>query len=903
MTSSPKGSEWRKWDLHVHTPETKLANGYSAPEGTNLWDLFCEKIEASDVDVIGITDYFSIENYLKFKKHFSKKYPKSTKVFFPNVELRLDVSVNRDAEEINLHVIFDNDPAIEPKIVEFLADLKTNIQKGTTGTYHSCSGLTTTKDYQTAAVTQKDIKASLQKAFGKTKPYFIVAAVNAGGIRASGSPRKLNISDEIDDCCDFFFGGSQNRDWFLTADRFEDKTVEVNKKSVLAGSDAHSFADLDAWLGKAHSSKGHTKEVTWIKADTTFEGLKQVTYEPEHRISIQENRPVAPINKIENISLNFPKAALVGGDKFCLAGQDETFELSPYLNCFIGGRGSGKSTILSLLGLQSRYNAASQAFWKNLQPSFNLAKNPEYFAYEGTADFEFISQNEIEEFAKDKEKFTDAIFQRSKLLLNDSEFEEWDNDTTSLKEKLDEVAAAILRIEQLVNDRQKKEDEKKTLQKVIDAISSPEYIEASAKNSDLSKEVSSLSAWDTRIETLKTKVSTAISDLEKGIKGIDKPESGTLEATAKGLYDDTIEGLRTRLETLRADKTQKSIGVKVKELKGEIEKNEQIIQKILAKNGLSEENINQAKTASQRITQINREIKEIDNETDELKTLVATQPAIVESLAETKVKYEGKIQTGIAPLQKALETEYNTNKGADIKSIDLIYYFDEETCWHAIGSEFYEYFSDFEPSYNKGERSTEVIDFIVKNRDAFSKNTRKDVCGAIDGKKAGKLPNYIEFLDGVFQSEDNLKIFRTIRDKHLYDVGEYKRIEIRYDKKGIEQASFGQRCTAAIVVLLLFGNHPIIIDEPEAHLDSSLIANYLVPLIKSVKRNRQIIFATHNANFVVNGDSEKIFVLKNDGMTTIVETTIENLDNREELLKLEGGKDAFEKRGEKLNLK
>ena len=49
------------------------------------------------------------------------------------------------------------------------------------------------------------------------------------------------------------------------------------------------------------------------------------------------------------------------------------------------------------------------------------------------------------------------------------------------------------------------------------------------------------------------------------------------------------------------------------------------------------------------------------------------------------------------------------------------------------------------------------------------------------------------------------------------------------------------------------------------YLDSSLIANYLVPLIKSVKKNRQIIFATHNANFVVNGDSEKIFILKNDG--------------------------------------
>lgn len=677
----------------------------------------------------------------------------------------------------------------------------------------------------------------------------------------------------------------------------------VPKKAVLSGCDAHNFDDLDNWLGKSITSSGHTKEITWIKADTTFEGLKQVTYEPEHRVIIKDGTPVAPINKVEGITIKFPAKVKVGGDKFCLAGQDKEYQLSPYLNCFIGGRGSGKSTILSLLGLHSRYNTASKEFWKSLKPDFDLAKNPDYFSYEGTADFEFISQNEIEEFAKDKEKFTDAIFQRSKLLLSDSEFEQWDSDTSDLKEKLVEVATAILRVEELADELKKKEDEKKTLQKVIDAISSPEYIEASGKNAEISKQVSALNSWDTRIENLKTKIHTTVTDLEKGIKGVDKPADGSLEATAKGLYDKTIENLQTRLDTLRADKTQKLITDKVKELKKDIEKNEAIIQQILAKNGLSEENINQAKTASQRITQINAELKGFSNEDAELKILIATQNAIVESLTEVKKKYENKIRSGITPLQSALETEYNTNKGTDIKLIELIYYFDDEVCWNAIGSEFYEYFSDFDPPYNKGERSTEVIDFIVKSRDTFSKNSKKDICGIIDGKKTGKPANYIEFLDAVFQSDDNLRIFRTIRDRHLYDVGEYKRIEIRYDKKGIEQASFGQRCTAAIVVLLLFGNHPIIIDEPEAHLDSSLIANYLVPLIKSVKKNRQIIFATHNANFVVNGDSEKIFILKNDGTTTIIETTIENLDNRDELLKLEGGKDAFEKRGEKLNLK
>lgn len=139
--------------------------------------------------------------------------------------------------------------------------------------------------------------------------------------------------------------------------------------------------------------------------------------------------------------------------------------------------------------------------------------------------------------------------------------------------------------------------------------------------------------------------------------------------------------------------------------------------------------------------------------------------------------------------------------------------------------------------------------------------------------------------------------------KHLNDVNRNKLILVKYDNKNVDQASFGQRCTAVVVILLLFGNYPIIIDEPEAHLDSALIANYLVPLIKEKKSDRQIIFATHNANFVINGDAEKIFILKNEtGKTEFIETTIENITNRPELLKLEGGKEAFEKRGEKLDV-
>ena len=99
-----RGSEWIKCDLHLHTPDTKLnKEGFEITE-EDKWDKYCDLIEQSDVIIFGITDYFSIDNYFKFLEKFNLKYPNSKKVFFPNIEFRLDVSVNRKGEEVNIHL-------------------------------------------------------------------------------------------------------------------------------------------------------------------------------------------------------------------------------------------------------------------------------------------------------------------------------------------------------------------------------------------------------------------------------------------------------------------------------------------------------------------------------------------------------------------------------------------------------------------------------------------------------------------------------------------------------------------------------------------------------------------------------------------------------------------------------
>lgn len=225
------GSTWSKWDLHVHTPGTKLSNAYSTTDGTDPWEKFIEKIDSSDVQVIGITDYFSIDNYEKFIDLYNAKEHLVNKTFFPNVEFRLDVSVNRGAEEVNIHVIFNNDIPIS-EIKRFLAHLNTNISIG--GRKIPCSQLQQAQ-FETAAININDLKNSLETVFGNRLCYIIGGACNNQGLRPdTRSQRKINIAENIEKECHFIFGGSQNTEYYLGEKRYENGELSDKNLFYLA---------------------------------------------------------------------------------------------------------------------------------------------------------------------------------------------------------------------------------------------------------------------------------------------------------------------------------------------------------------------------------------------------------------------------------------------------------------------------------------------------------------------------------------------------------------------------------------------------------------------------------------------------------------------------------------------
>lgn len=121
----------------------------------------------------------------------------------------------------------------------------------------------------------------------------------------------------------------------------------------------------------------------------------------------------------------------------------------------------------------------------------------------------------------------------------------------------------------------------------------------------------------------------------------------------------------------------------------------------------------------------------------------------------------------------------------------------------------------------------------------------------------------------------------------------------------LEDLSTGQKATAVLLLLLLESSAPLVVDQPEDDLDNRFISDGIVPKMREEKRRRQFIFATHNANIPVLGDAELIVGLTaygeaGQGKAMLSKEYMGSIDTRKvrELVEevLEGGKDAFEMR-------
>lgn len=161
----------------------------------------------------------------------------------------------------------------------------------------------------------------------------------------------------------------------------------------------------------------------------------------------------------------------------------------------------------------------------------------------------------------------------------------------------------------------------------------------------------------------------------------------------------------------------------------------------------------------------------------------------------------------------------------------------------------------------------------------------------------------IALIQALHDTEAIYKIESTYCD----DLPDFKlKIEgdiLRENYKNSDELSMGQRCTTVLPIIFAVSENPLIIDQPEDNLDNKYISEKIHNIIKDQKENRQLIFITHNPNIPVLSDSEYNLFLnyENKRSKKIKEGDVEEV--KEDILKiLEGGEKAFKTRKEKYDI-
>ncbi|OPG67090.1 ATPase [Helicobacter pylori] len=858
-----KGSSWHKWDLHIHTPYTHLNKAYQCSE-----DEFIQKLCGSEIDCIGLTNYFKFdEKEFELKEKIEKE---SIKAFY-NLEVRLDYQ-NKEDQCLDFHIIF-SDKVTQQEIDNFLRNADANVG----GTEKKLADLEK-DDFDKAVVNFDQLLECLEKESLNLRDKYLLGFLSRGHgsieceFLGKGG-RNETIYQKIINKSHFLIHSSNNQE-NLKKDR--EFWLKCNK-SLLQSSDAHE----EEQIGKRY---------TWIKAEKTFEGLKQIIYEPETRVSIDEEKSQDPLYKIDCVGLHFNEDVKITNEKgdtpFCYAGFNETLFFSPNFTCVIGGRGSGKSTLLQLIASAIK----NKSFVKGLrletiqkslkiQSSIDIADNIEYLA-----------QNEVEEFATNVSKFTEAIFNRIDS-KSSGKLKELEKQIKESIEKFDEQIRYWQEKTKLEEQLKESENKRKKYQSIIDAFTDKNYLD---KKDKLQAKHQAL----IDLEQSKEGFLTFIKELKRVVNFESKEnmeEKNSYDKVYNQLKQDICKELE-RIDINIKNGCFKSEDEKIRTLKTEREVLSQEIGEFLKEKGVSDENIGDIRNANDHLANIKKNIDDLKHEIKENANKI--ENFSYEDMDKNIEEFKDQINEELGKINSAFKKISKNHK--EVKPITIKYRLNEDI--------FEEVFEDFDKLVDKGfntQRHQSKIKEYLKEIEL--KNVTgmqhaefiEELYNSIDNKKAA----FYETLKDIFDREIHFQIYRLLILKHLRNVEKYKIFKVRYDKRALNETSFGQKCTAVLVVLLSLGNNPIIIDEPEAHLDSALIANYLVALIKKQKQKRQIIFATHNANFVLNADAELIIQLKNENNKIVAQSfMIESDAYKEDLLKLEGGEKAFKDRERKYGI-
>lgn len=397
------GSIWRKWDLHIHTPASfhwsgKRLQQQTSQEREETCKAIVEKMNSLDVDAFCIMDYWIFDGYLAVREYAERNPGTLNKRLFPGIELRLEAPTDF---RLNTHVLFD-DAILPEHLQNFLARLNIggasnkppsrqnliDLAKGFDAgklRIHGYRNEDRTDDermlelgLKTAVISRESLEDAMS-VVGKEHCLMIQPYDTSDGLEHLDWKQHPCSDSYLMKMADMFEVRNQdNVDLFLglgiqgkphVGEEFIQNLGGYPKPPV-SGSDAHTIEKYGVYP---------SNRITWLKAQPTFAGLRQVCHEPALRCFIgiappkREHITQNPTKYMTRLQIKKVKDSSLSDQWF--AGTD--IRLNPGLIAIIGNKGTGKSALADILALAGNTHSTDLEFLnpKRFRKGNNIAKH------------------------------------------------------------------------------------------------------------------------------------------------------------------------------------------------------------------------------------------------------------------------------------------------------------------------------------------------------------------------------------------------------------------------------------------------------------------------------------------------------------------------------------------------
>lgn len=850
-----RGSEWRIWDLHVHTP-LSIENNYGCANDEEGWNKYITALEQlpSDIKVLGINDYLFIDGYKKVKEYKDSGRLSNIELLLPVVEFRLaKFCGHKQFKRINFHVIFSNEVSADVIQYQFLNALSSNYTLSTDCT-QQWGGVVTMENLEdlgcriinSVPEEQKHNYGSpLKEGFNNLnlelsqiitilnnapqyfKGKYLTAIGKTEWDEFKWDDTSIAEKKTIINQTDIVFTAAENIEKFNNA---KVKLQEQNVNSLLLDcSDAHSFADTST-----KDRLGNCK--TWIKADPTFEGLKQIIFEPEDRVRICDSKPEYKYDYdvIDRVELNSANT------------WHQTIYLNQNLNSIIGGRSTGKSTLLA--SLAASFNCIDDV--DNKEYINQLRDSVHIYWRDGQENgdkyIEYFPQNKISKVAEPQE--TDKLLMDILLGKEDVKVE-YDKHKSLLASRFSTIQANVA----LYFEKRRLYIEKK------------QYIKGIGDDKGIKIEIAKLEKQRNEYQSKLTDKSEVLNVYIKDAEEIRKKQM------TKSLLFKESEMLKLhQQDCFVVINNSINISYLTSEHSSELS---QII-----KSAIEKANTEVQGTITQILAKNTQSILKIDGQIAEIqsKDVYKEGKQIFEankSLTDI-IKQLDELNKKLALITRETETSQKLHEefkeiGNNLLSMHISYL----DAMNDIAFKMRLQYEDvlltsaivLKPTLNqalsecislRSAAMNELIDNVVKG---FNKRTKADIEECLRNILNKALRNEIPFKAGY----DAQSFMSRILSENWFGLS----LNVEYDGDNLKDMSPGKRSFVVLKLLLDFSDKrsPILIDQPEDNLDNRAIYTDLVKYIRKKKKERQIILVTHNPNIVVGADSEEVIIANQNG--------------------------------------